>query len=190
VGEVQRLDTQRAALARVAEQLLSVAPLAAKFGVTLLVENGGDFPGSADIWFLLDAVSHPNVRCCWNQCHAMTIRERCTTSLPRLGGKIGLVHLCDADFDEQGVLLEYKPLGQGGAQCAKQIELLKGLVYSGYLIFEWPKLWMESLPGPEAVLPNAAKFLQTQLEAKQPILSAYKGDKNAPKYAKPAGSAA
>lgn len=181
-GEVQKLDTQRSALARAAEQLAQVAPLAGRLGVTILVENGGDCPSSVDLWFLMDSVDHPNVRVCWNQCHAMPALERATVSLPRLGSKLGLVHLCDGDFDEQGVLLGYKVLGEGNVGAAKQIELLKGLIYRGYLIFEWPKLWVESLPDPESVLPATSKFLRAQLDAKQPVLSAYKGDKNAPKF--------
>jgi len=184
-GEVPRRDTQRAVLSRVAEQLIGLAPAAARAGVTILVENGGDFPGSADMWFLLDAVSHPAVRCCWNQCSAMSIGERATTSLPRLGGKISLVHLCDAEFDEQGILQGYKPLGEGHAEVARQIDLLKGLVYTNCLMFEWPKLWLESLPAPETILPGAATFMKDHIAAKQAILSAYKGDKNAPKFAQP-----
>ena len=50
-------------------------------------------------------------------------------------------------------------------------------------MFEWPKLWVDSLPAPESVLPEVAKFLRETIDAKQPILSAYKGDKNAPKLA-------
>jgi len=183
IGEVQRRDDPRLALARISEALLSLAPVAARRGVTLLVENGGDFCGSADLWFVIDSVDHPAVRCCWNQCNAMTLGERPTNSVPRLGGKIGLVHLCDAAFDEQGVLLDYKPLGQGDTEVAKQIELLRGLIYDRYVVFEWPKLWVDSLPAPEAVLPDAAAFLRGRIAEKQPILSAYKGDKNAPKLA-------
>ena len=39
------------------------------------------------------------------------------------------------------------------------------------------------MPAPELVLPKVAKFLRETIDTKQPILSAYKGDKNAPKLA-------
>lgn len=188
-GEVQRRDHHRAALSRIAEALKSLVPVASRFGVTVLVENGGDFPGSEDLWFLIDAVGHPAVRCCWNQCHAKTIGERPTISIPRLSNKIGMVHLCDAEFDEAGVLLGYKPLGQGHVEIVRQIEFLKGLIYDRYLIFEWPKLWVESLPAPESVLPEVVKFFRERLEEKQPVLTAYKGDKHAPKLSAPASGA-
>lgn len=182
-GEVQPWDHRRAALARIAEALISLVTVASKHGVTVLLENGGDFPGSDDLWFLIDAVEHLAVRGCWNQCHAMTVGERPTVSLPRLGNKIGMVHLCDAEFDEAGVLLNYKPLGQGHVEVARQIELLRGLVYDRYLIFDWPKLWVAGLAEPETVLPQTATFLRERIAQKQSILSAYKGDKHAPRLA-------
>ncbi len=183
VGEVQRRDHHRAALSRIAEALASLATFASRFHVTLLVENGGDFLSSEDLWFLIDVVEHPAVRACWNQCHAMGVGERPTISVPRLGKKIGLVHLCDATFDDQGVLLEYKPLGEGQAEVSRQIELLRGIIYDRYLMFEWPKLWVDSLPTPDAALPAAVKFIRQRIEDRQPVLSAYKGDKHAPKMA-------
>ena len=185
VGDVGRFDRRSSVLARVTDALSSLAPIAQRHGVTLLIENGGDFPGSGDLWHLVDAVEHPSVLCCWNQCHALTAGERPTNSIPRLGNKIGLVHLCDAAFDEYGVLTEYRPLGEGDAEIATQITLLRGQVYSRYAVFEWPKLWDSSLPAPETVLPAAVKFLRERVEEKQAVLSAYKGDKCAPRYVSP-----
>ncbi len=87
----------------------------------------------------------------------------------------------DADFDEQGVLLDYQSLGEGHTEVARQIELLKGMMYDGYLMFEWPKLWVDSLPAAEAVLPEVASWLRACVDNKQKILTAYKNDKNAPR---------
>jgi len=183
VGDVQRWDTRQAALSRATRALISLAPLAARHGVTLLVENGGDFSGSADLWFLADAVSHPSVRVCWSQCHAVSLKERPTNSIPRLGSTIGMVHVCDATFDAQGVLLDHVPLGEGGAEIARQIQLLKGLIYRGYVTFEWPKMWWENLAGPETILPRAAEFLRARIDETQDVLTAYKNDKYAPRLA-------
>lgn len=183
VGDVGRWDTKQAALGRAANVLISMAPVAARHGVTLLVENGGDMAGSGDLWFLADAVGLPSVRVCWNQCHGMTARERPTLSFPRLGSKIGLVHVCDAKFDARGILLEHVPLGEGDLEIARQIELLKGLVYRGFVTFEWPKLWWSDLAGPDEVLPGAAEYLRARIAHEQEVLSAYKNDKYAAKLA-------
>lgn len=183
-GEVQKWDNPRAALSRVAEALISFVPVLSRNHVTLLVENGGDFPGSADLWFLIDAVEHPSVKACWNPCYAMSLGEHPTTSIPRLGQRLSLVHVSDGDFDPHGVMLAYRTPGDGQCESARMLELLKGIAFSGPLVFEWPKFWVPTLPEPETVLPNVAKFLTECVNAKQAILSAYKGDKNAPKFAK------
>lgn len=181
MGEVQRFDNQRAALARIAEAVRSLIPVASRHDVVLLVENGGDFPGSDGLWFVADAADHPAVRVCWNQSHAMAIRERCSTSVPRLSNRISLVHACDATFDERGLLVEYKLPGDGETEVAKQIELLKGVAYDGYVVFDWPKLWVDSLPDADTVLPGVARFLRECVDAKQAVLTAYKSDKNKPR---------
>jgi sugar phosphate isomerase/epimerase len=180
-GEVQRFDNLQATQGRIAEALASIVPVATRNDVTVLVENGSDFPGSEALWFLVDAVDHPSVKCCWNQCQAMTTGERPTISIPRLGSKIEMVHICDAAFDPSGVLTDYTPLGQGDVEIARQIELLKGLALDTYLMFEWPKMWVESLPNADDVLPTVANYLRERIDEKQPVLSAYKGDKNAPR---------
>ncbi len=85
MGEVRRFDNHRAALARIAEAVRSLIPVASRHNVVLLVENGGDFPGSDGLWFVADAADHPAVRVCWNQSHALANRERCSTSIPHTG---------------------------------------------------------------------------------------------------------
>lgn len=181
-GEIQRWDHRRAALARIAQVLQSITPILSRHNVTLLVENGGDFRDSEALWYLVDAVGHPLVRVCWNQCNARLVRERPTNSLPRLGHKIGLVHLTDATFDDGGVLQEFRPLGEGDVEIARQIELLKGLAFDRYVVMEWPRLWMPSLAAADEVLPGAASYLRERIDEKQAVLSAYKGDKNAPRF--------
>ena len=64
--------------------------------------------------------------------------------------------------------------------------MLRGIISCGSLIFEGPKLWIDSLPGPDATLPEVAKFLRACIQEKAAVLSAYKGDKHAPKLASPA----
>ncbi len=185
LGDIEATDTPSVALTRISSALAALVPVAIRLDVRLLIENGGGFPSSRDIWFVVDSVSHPMVQACWNQCNALTVCERATNSIPCLGTKIEMVHVCDADFDDEGVLLGYRPLGQGGAEVGRQIELLRGLMYQGYLMFEWPKLWVPSLGNPENVLPQVATFLRELLDAKQVVLSAYKGDKKVPRLARP-----
>jgi len=181
-GEVQRRDHRRAALSRIAEELIHIAPAAAQYGVTVLVENGGDFPDSEALWFLMDAVGQTSVKCCWNQCTARLVGEHATTSIPRLGRKIGMVHMCDAQFNDNGQITQFTPLGEGDVEVERQIELLRGVIYAGYLMFEWPKLWDPALADADAVLPEAVRYLKERLSAKQSILTAYKNDPKPAKF--------
>ena len=181
-GQHERGDAPERAIARMADALRSLAAAASRLNVRLLVENGGDFSSSQAMWYLIDAVGHPAVQCCWNQCSAMADLESPTLSIPRLGSKIGLAHICDANVDEAGVLRDYKLPGEGTVGVVRQIELLRGIGYRGYLMFEWPKLWVESLSDAESVLPKVAGCLKACLDSRQTILSAYKGDKNAPRF--------
>ena len=182
-GKMGMVDSPARALSRIAYALQALIPVAVESRVTLLLENGGDYLTSDAVWFLVDALSHPAARCSWNQFTALYEGERPTRSIPRLGQKLGLVHLCDGEFNERGVLRGYRPLGEGDAEIAKQIELLKGIAYQGYLVVEWPKERVASLPEPEEALPVAVEFLQARFAEKQAILTAYKGDKKAPKFA-------
>lgn len=182
-GRVQPLDNRNAALSRIGELLKKLVPIAMKSGITMLVENGGDFRASEDAWFLIDAVGHPAVQCCWNQCRALSVHERATRSIPRLNSRIGMVHMTDASFNGRGALKGYKPLGEGDAEVGRQIELLKGLMYDRYLIFEQPIVSSHAAPDPMAVLQPAAKFLRESIEQEPAELSAYKGDKRAPRMA-------
>ncbi len=91
------------------------------------------------------------------------------------------MHVVDAAFDDAGLLLDYTPMGAGVAQIERQIELLRGVVYDGYLVFEWPRLWDDSPPEPDRVLPDVVKFLRGSIEAKQTVLTAFKNDKRAVK---------
>ncbi len=183
VGDVQGGEARESTLSRVAGELIRMAPFAAEHKVTVLVQNAGDFSGSADLWYLCDCASHPAIRACWDACSAMTVPERPTTSIPRLGRKIGLMHVCDGEFDGSGFMAGgYKLPGSGNVGWDRAIELLKGVMYQDYLIFEWPKLWDRSLGCPDAVLPEVATYLRQRVEEEQAILTAYKGDKKAPVF--------
>lgn len=180
-GEVQRWDHRRKALTRITQAVGSLVPTLSRMKVTLLVENSGDFSDSEAMWFLADAIDHPSVKICWNQANALTAMERPTNSIPRLGSKIGMMHVCDAKSDERGIMSGYCAPGEGDAELSRQLLLLRGIAFGGYLMFEWPKAFVTSLPAPDAILPKVAAFLRERLDHKQAILTAYKGDKRAPR---------
>lgn len=175
-------ESRERVLARIAAALRELAAFAQQHRVTLLVENSGDFVDSQSIWFLVDAANSPAVRACWAPFAAMTRGEHPNTSIPRLGRKIGLVHLCDGKFLNDGAVESVELPGQGNLDVPLLIELLKGIAFDGFVVFDWPKLWNTSLADPERAFPAAQKYLAALLALKSVVLTAYKGDKNAPKF--------
>ena len=173
-------ERREAVLGRIADHLRHLGAHAAEHQVTILIENSGDFTDSLAMWYLVDAVDSPAVRCCWNPFNARIRGERPTTSIPRLGARIGLVHLTDAKFD--GLRFDsYVAPGQGEVELPRTVQLLKGIGYRGYLVLDWPKLWNPALGDADKVFPAAAKYLQGLLNEKPLVMTAYKGDKFAPR---------
>jgi sugar phosphate isomerase/epimerase len=166
-GVVSSGGDRNAVLAKIAAALRDLAPAAATLGVAIVLENDGPFAGSRDMWFIMDAVGHPSVRCCWNSLHAMTIRERPTLSVPRLGTRIAVVHVCDGRFSSsaEAQFEAYELPGNGQVEIPRCLELLRGIAYDGYVVFEWPMVRVASLAPPESSLPAAAKYLKGLLEA-------------------------
>ncbi|MCK6455180.1 MAG: sugar phosphate isomerase/epimerase [Phycisphaerae bacterium] len=182
-------ERREAVLERIASALRDLAPYAAEHQVTLLIENSGDFVDSLAMWYLVDAACSPAVKCCWAPFAAMTRNELPTTSIPRLGRKIAMVHLCDGKFDASGGVEAILPPGQGDLDLPRLVELLRGIAFDGYLMLDWPKLWNPSLADAERVFPQYRATLTELLNQKPVVLTAYKGDKNAPKFARPATTA-
>jgi len=174
-------ERRETVMGRIVAALRTLVPVAAESGVTIVVENGGDFTDSAALWYLVDAVDSPLVQCCWSPFAARTRLERPTTSIPRLGARIAMVHVCDGKFAPNGGLESYAVPGQGDLEIPRLVQLLKGIAYTGYLVVDWPKLWVPSLADADKVLPAAAKYLKPLIDEKPVVMSAYKGDKNAPR---------
>jgi sugar phosphate isomerase/epimerase len=173
-------EKREAVLGRIAEALRELAGHAAAHRVTLLIENSGDFTDSQAMWYLVDAVDSPALRCCWNPFSARLRGERPTTSVPRLGARIGLIHVTDAKFD--GLAFGgYAIPGQGDVELTRMVQLLKGIGYRGHLVLDWPKLWNPGLAEADKVLGPSAAFLKKLIDEKPVPMSAYKGDKFAPR---------
>jgi sugar phosphate isomerase/epimerase len=187
-GVVPARTSPEATLCRIAAELSVLVEAAARRRVTLVIENNGDFLSSRDLWFVVDAVNHPALKACWNPCNGLARKERSTNAIPRLASNLGLVHVCDADYDDQGLLIGYQLPGHGQVGWDKTIDLLRGVIYRDYLVFEWPKMWVPSLPTAESYLADVAKFLKDRIAHRDPVLSAYKGDKQKPRYPSTGGS--
>lgn len=178
---ILRADRREAVLDRIATAIRELVPLAAEHGVAILIENDGDFSDSASLWHIIEAVSSPMVRGCWNPLAARVTHERPTTSIPRLGSKTAMVRICDAVLDENDRFRDFTLPGHGATEIRRTVQLLRGTGYRGYMVFAWPRSTRPDLAGPEVVLPAAASFLKSLLDEQPVVLAAYKGDKFRPR---------
>ncbi len=174
-------ERRETVLDRIATAIRELAPHARAKGVTLLIENAGDFADSVSMWHLVEAASSPHVKCCWNPLVARLVNERPTTAVPRLRQRLGLVRICDAEFHDDAAPLSYTLPGEGEIEIPHLIQLLKGTVYPGYLVFDWPKGENPSLAEPDAALPAVAEYLKKLIDEQPVVLTAYKSDKFPPR---------
>ncbi len=187
VGQLPPGEQRDRVLMRIVDSLRPLTVEAAARGRTLLLENGGAFSNSSETWFVLDAVMHPSLRCCWDPIAAQAAGEAPGLSVPRLASRIAATHIADAVFARNGSLRGYILPGHGEFDLRRYLTLLRGVGSEAALIFRWPGGRQPGLPGPNEALPAYLawiKAVQATME-QAPELSAYKGDKNAPRYAGP-----
>ena len=176
-AELTGLRIRTQALERYTHALRVAAVEAELCGVTLLFENAAALRSSNDAWFLWDAVGSAWVGICLNIMEAARAGEPPSLSTPRLGRCLRAVTLGDELFDDTGALQSAR-LGPALVDPPLLIDVLRGLAYTGWI-------WV-SLRGQQAQrLAGAAAAVRTELQRPVVPLAAYKGDRNAPKFATP-----
>ena len=180
--------TRVGALEQTARTLHSLATAAGEQGVTLLLENAGAFASTQDAWFLRDAADLPTLRLCLNLVNAYEAGDPPSVAIPRLAATTSVVHLGDGEVGSNGRIKRFTTLGQGMLDIPYALELLKGLAYDGWLCVHWPNAARKQLPPADELLPAAAQYLRAELDKPPVELTAYKGDKNAPRFTERAAS--
>jgi sugar phosphate isomerase/epimerase len=173
---------------RIARALTVLATSARDAGVSLVVENGGDFASARDLWNITNRVDRPAVAACWNTVTSTVINELAVAALPSLSPILRLVHLGDAKANSDGVF-ESCNVGEGQVGIAECIDMLKSINYDGAIVYVWPRAANSKLAPPEDVLPVALKYIGGLMRAEPVVLTAYRTDKYAPKFATKAAGA-
>ena len=129
------------------EYFRSLIPAAEKTGVTVLIENIGQFcdphyvHDGAELKRMIEAVEHPLFAACWDTGHANHIMDDQTESLRTLGPLLKGLHVNDNLGDLQPKRKHYMidmhtlPLF-GTADYDGVIRTLKEIGYTGYFNFE------------------------------------------------------
>ena len=182
IGRPRRGELLDAVLARLVRQFSALVDAASAQGVAILVSNTPEMPDSRSLWFVVDGVAHPALQAAWNPVLGLAARETTSISIPRLAGCLRTVQVADAVFGPDGQFQNYCPIGQGGVDYPLTIDWLKGTLFDGYLMLDWPKATAPTLPEPQEALPPARQLLVDRIKHTAPVLTAYKGDKHAPNW--------
>lgn len=145
--------------AYVAEQLKKLAPIAAQYDVTLLVETNGVYSDTHRLRALLDSVNSHKIAALWDMHHPYRFAgESPEQTVANLGELIKYVHIKDSVMENGKVV--YKMMGEGDLPIQKMIEALQSIQYTGYVSLEWVKLWMPNLLDAGVVFPQYAEFMR------------------------------
>lgn len=170
-----RLDAQLDQCVEAAGQLGREAE---KAGVILAIETTGILARSENAWFVRDAADSDCVRICLNPLAARLAGDAPSVALKRLAGTLAVVRVAASRPTVQP-----PPATQAQADdLPLMIELLKGVVYCGWITLGTAN--PDELEGadPDGVVAQCAAAIREVLERPPVELTAYKGDKNAPRF--------
>ena len=139
---------REAAIDSMAGLLASVADHAHERGVTLCIETHDDWCDPKHVAAVLRQVDHPAVATNWDIMHPVRVcRYTMDEAFEILKPWIRHVHVHDGAGPEQatfdaigtGDIDDMMPIGTGGIDHRRALELLHGINYAGYLSGEWIK---------------------------------------------------
>ncbi|TWT44769.1 Xylose isomerase-like TIM barrel [Phycisphaerae bacterium RAS1] len=186
-------------LRQAVEALNRLCGLAGEAGVTVLLENSGVAAASRELWFLQDAVGSASLRVCWNTALPLAAPQPVdppTIALKRLAPSLAVVRLAlervvaeaaGQRRTEDGVF-EPAVVAADEIDILHVVELLRGIAYSGWILLSPSAREADATPAaaPAADLSVATAYLRAQFAKPVIQMTAYKGDKNAPRYPRPA----
>jgi sugar phosphate isomerase/epimerase len=185
-GRLSGLRLKTAAMERIAATLRNLAAEAGRQGLALLFENAGDLAGSQDVWFLRDAVNSPALRLCLNPVECLRLGEPPSLVIPRLSSALSMVLVDDVDFDAAGQPRDEVERGGTRLSLGLLVELLKGVAFGGWVGVALPPGGDLAGSAPSDTtdrrLEALVALLKREIARKQVELSAYKGDKHAPRF--------
>ncbi|MDR0670864.1 MAG: TIM barrel protein, partial [Oscillospiraceae bacterium] len=147
----------------VLSQLRALAPIAAEYGVTLLVETNGVYSDTSRLNALLERVAHDAVAALWDIHHPYRFaNETPEQTVQNLGAHIKYVHAKDSVVE--GGEIRYRLMGQGDLPIEEMIRALRSINYEGYISLEWVKRWAGDLEDAGVVIPHYAYYMSRYTE--------------------------
>lgn len=163
-GEWPASTTRASLLGPAAEVLDALGSYGAERGVTVILETHDAWTNSRDLRALLQATALPSFKVLWDAHHTYRFGEAPAQTQATLGDAIAYVHIKDSRLNVSDPdSWTYCLFNEGDIPLREICELLKQSGYTGYLSFEWEKMWHPEIAEPEIALPQAVAYLDSWL---------------------------
>jgi sugar phosphate isomerase/epimerase len=155
-------ESRACSLTRVSNRLKLAAQTARNTKARVLLENAGSFARSTEFLSLLELVDSQWLGASFNVLTSQQAGECPIDGIKELGDHLQVIKISDIDADGNPTRL-----GEGVLPLPKLIEALSAMNYKGWIVYEYPKLWMTSDNGLEVedVLKHAADTLYEWMQA-------------------------
>ncbi len=127
---------------RVSDRLKLAAQTARNTKVRLLIENAGSFAIAESLLELINIVDSPWLEVSFNALASHQAGQCPIEAMRILADRLEVVKVCDLDHDGNPV-----KLGEGIMPIREMIEALDTMNYTGWIVYEYPKLWQTSDDG-------------------------------------------
>lgn len=138
-----------------ADHLKMCGEMAAKKGVTVIIESHDSWTKSDELIPVIKAVNMPSVRPLWDMGNSFEKGEKFNDGAKWMKGYVVHVHIKDRFSTGK-----YSLLGKGEIPIPDALQALKSIGYTGYMSLEWEKAWHPEIEEPEIAFPQAISYLR------------------------------
>ena len=151
---------RQATLELIAQGLLELGEYARDSKVAVLMETHGDLVRSEDILNVMNRASHPNTGLVYDICNMWSVtKERPVDVVKKLKKFIRHTHFKDAKIVDGKP--QYVLTGKGEVPIRDaMLALVMSGSYTGFIGFEWEKLWHPEIEEPEIAIADFPKAME------------------------------
>ena len=149
--EIPRRERRGAALRRITDRLRLVCDHARNNQVRIALQNGGSFAGAVELAELIDRVDSPLLGAAYDVATGVEVDDDPAEAISTLGSRLLQARLSDSQ--------DGSPVapGEGESQCKRFVEALVEADFDGWLIYEWPRLFLPEIVDAKEALPRAVE---------------------------------
>ena len=136
---------------RIIDRIRLVCDHARNNGVRIAIQNGGSFASAAELTELIDRVNSPQLGAAYDVVAGVEADDDPADAIALLGPRLLQARL--GDVQGQNPVAP----GEGESQCKRFVEALIETDFSGWLVYEWPALFLPGLAGADVALPKATE---------------------------------